>query len=430
MSMLKSILTDIKNNLYSIDNQKSRELLFTYSFEPDQNLRKLAKITALRIHEKGIKYLKIGLYLSAFEDENAYYFFREARKIFDNIETDEAEQIYKFISSEDVETAIFLLGTDHDDHKETFEAFRKSKEFSEIYANYEKIRKQVLQKNYTSYKSITRLIKIIQDETINSFKENLKNYKIGYSIIENNKRKELVELKEKLKQAKISTINSRLHRFLTKNEIDIFASDEMIDKSIIESKKFAVRESYQNLLKVVEAQKKSGEEIPVQTKKRLAETVQRYNDQLIDINKIEREYKTVASAEDTAYDRNLIAQTKELENVFENKHKELKTEHKANLNFRRAFFETIRTNQIATLFGKGLVRVFATRRDSYNESILWSAFARMEIQEQDYKDCPGIRNCFQLMKKKIMTIDNKTNRMFEHPEHIYQEIEAIQNNVT
>jgi len=426
--MFKSILADIKNEVYSIDNQKSRELLFTYSFEPDHNLRRLAKITALRIHEKGIKYFKIGLYLSAFEDENAYYFFHEARKIFDNIDTEEAEQIYKFISNEDVETAIFLKGTNHDNHKETFEAFRKAKEFSEIYTNFEKIRNQILHTNYTSYKSITRLIKIIEDESINNFKENLKNYKIGYSILENNKRKELVGLKEELKQVKISNINQRLHDFLTKNEIGIFAANELIDKSIIETKRIAIRESYQNVLKLIEVQKKSGEEVSTQTRKRLAETIHRYNDQLIDINKLEREYKTVASAENTTYDRNLIAQTKALEKEFEEKHKELKKEHKANLNFRRTFFECIRANQIASFFGKGMVRVFATRRDNYNESILWTAFGQMEIQEQDYKDCPGIRNCFRIMKKKIIAIDNKTNRMFEHPEHIYQEIEAIQNN--
>ena len=429
MNDRRKILDKLKNDRYSVNNNKSQELLFTFHVDPEENLKKLCKITALRSFDKGIKNFKIGLYLSAFEDKNSHLFFREAKKQFEKTDSFESEQFLQFLSTEKVNENIYLKGSSHSETNETFESFRKNKNLDQILFEFDTIRKEVLFNNYTSLKSILRIFKIIREETISKFKENLKKYKIGFNIIENSQRKEIMELKDSLKNKKKYKIAKKIRHFLKENKIDLFDKKEKINRSLIAAKKVDIEEDYQNVMNVVESYKQRPEKMTKLMRMTLIKTVEKFNKHLIDIAEVGKQFSIIEDLENTHYEQELAVYYIEVENRYEKKHEILKDEYKGLLNFRKIYFESIRRNQFASLFGKDFVKIFSTKEENYSENILWKSYVKMKICEQDYKDFVGIKNSFESIRKKMIRIENKTKRMFEYPEDIFQEIENIQYNV-
>jgi len=429
MSETARIIEKLKNDRYSINDNKSPELLFTFNVDPEENLKKLIKITAIRSIDKGIKYFKIGLYLSAFEDKNAYPFFREAKKYFDKADNFEAEQFLTFINSEKIDINVYLKGSSHTDDNDSFESYRKERSLEVILEDFEIIRKEVLFNNYTSLKNILRIYNLVQKETISIFKANLKKYKIAFNIIENSKRKELIELKDSLKSKMRSEINKKSRRFMKDNAMEFFSRKDKINKSLITKKKNDVEKNYQSIMNVVESHKRSQENLSKLEKMKLIKTIEKHNNELISIGELDKQYDIIENIEKNNYENELAAYEKELETKYEKKHETLKDENKALLNFRRIFFESIRQNQFGTLFGKDYVKIFSAKEDNYSSTLLWTFYTRIKICEQDYKDFEGIRNAFDSMRKKLIRIDAKTKRMFESPDEIFKEIENIQNNV-
>lgn len=427
MEDFKEVYEDIRNEQYSISDHKSQELLFTHNVDPEDNLKKLSRLTTLRTIDKGIKFLKIGLYLAVFEDLNAFLFFYEAQKIFKKINNSESEEFLNFINNENLNSEIYLKGTDHEGCKEIFETFKKSKDLNEIIENYNTIRDEILFSNYLSGKSVRRIIKIIEEESIRKFKSNLKNYKVQYNFLENKKKNELIDLKERLRQQRKDNLNKRVKEFLKENRIDIFPNFSKINKSTITSKKAAIEGNYQNIMASIEDQKK--EKIAAMAKKVLLQTIAKCNDQLKKIIAVEENYTSFENIENINFERDMISETKEIDIKYEELHNKLKDEFRGILNYKRILFETIRKTQNATLFGKDMVRIFSAKGDRYSDFEMWNGFMQMEIIEQDYEDYPVIRNNFNAMKKKAVMIVKKSLRMFEHPDQIFEEIERIENNI-
>lgn len=171
MIELIKVYEQIKHFNYSVNENKSEELLFTFNVDPEENLRRLTKIPTLRCIDKGIKFFKIGLYLSLFEDMHAYLFFREAKKYFDKVDSYESEEFLSFINNEDIKTDHYLMGVSHSEENEEFEIIKKERDLETILNAFNSIRQQVLHNNYTGLKSILRIYKLIERETISKFKK-------------------------------------------------------------------------------------------------------------------------------------------------------------------------------------------------------------------------------------------------------------------
>ncbi len=429
MSLIKSLLDQFKNKTYSVNNAKSDELLFTYDVDPEGKLKKLSKISTFMTVDEGLKYFKIGLYLSAFEDENAFVFFREAKKRFSNINDGRAEFFLNYINSDSVNEEILLMGINHKKSDEYFEKFRKSKDYDEILKYFDLIRQEILGRNYTTYKSIARIIKHIQDQSIEEFKDHLKKFKIGHKVIERKRRNEFVELKSRLKAEQIMTVSEKLRACMKKEYLDFFVDRKMITAETILSIKNNLKEKQSDLLALVEQSRKNTGKISAPMKEKVIGTITKNHQQLQELEKIEQKFKSLQRLESISYDRKYIAAEKEINKKYEEKHKELRDEHRGGLNFRRIFYETIRKLQYASMFGKDVVRIFSTKRETYSEITLWQAFEKMYIGEQDYTDWSSIKNYFEGMKKKIFDINRKANAVFEKPDQIYREIDDVVNNV-
>ncbi|MBN2279847.1 MAG: hypothetical protein JXQ65_04635 [Candidatus Marinimicrobia bacterium] len=429
MKEIEKILERIKNDRYSVNNNKSQELLFTFFVDPEDNLKKLSRIPVIRSFEKGLKFFKIGLYLCAFEDYNAYYFFREARQNFEKADSVEGDEFLSYMDSEKIDENLYLLGSGHPDSNDSFENFKKERTLEGIIATFDIIQKEVLYNNYTSLKSVLRIYKMIEQETISRFKDNLKKYQVAFTIVENSKRKEIIELKDSLKSKRKDNIARKIHKYIDENNLEYFNKKDLVLKSTLESKKDEIITNYRKVMDVIETHKNSQETLSKLDKMKLIKSVEKHNNDLITIGELIEYYDRIEDIENHQYENELAVYMKEIDEKNEKKHEALKDEYKAQLNFRRIFFESIRRNRFGTLFGKDFVRVFSIKEDNYSESILWDFFMKLNICEQDYNDFQGIRNAFEGMRKKLKRIDNKTTRIFEHPDEIFIEIENIENNV-
>lgn len=224
-------------------------------------------------------------------------------------------------------------------------------------------------------------------------------------------------------------MNKKVRQFMRQNNMNFFDRRDKINTKLIANKKEEIEKNYQSVMNVVESHKRAQEKINRMEKMRLIRTIEKYNCELIAIDELSKQYDLIEEIEKNNYERELEAYLQELEKKYDEKHETLRDENKALLNFRRIFFENIRSNQVATLFSKDLVRIFSTKGDNYIASLLWNSFIKIKICEQDFKDFEAIRNAFESMRKKLIRIDNKSKRIFENPDEIFIEIENIENNV-
>jgi len=359
------------------------------SYEVDNaidNVQKLAKtLENENTYKQGLRFAKMGLYLSIFEDSNSKIFFDKARSILSELNTDKSEKLRNYLVSYDIETPIDLEGQKVDSNFKVFWGGKWRKEnFDRALKDFNKLRKDAWRNLFNKRQFFSQDMEECLKSTLSSL--NKKQERFEY---------ELTELKDDY-QIKKNKLQKRLdkHKRSIKRKI---------------KEKFLHNYQKNELLKLAKMSSEELKKVPEEKKELVKKLQSHYKNIKEDIEQAESETR-----------KKIITEMENNEKEYKQKVQSIKSDYKDSMDMRQEFFDEIRGDKLASYFGKDFIKIFGVYGSNFDTDKLWEKFIDLEYLNK------GIQESYnRLVAKLKRKIDEFQDRYNDFIAQIGQQLEKI-----